>query len=339
MSDWWLWLAIALCLSQSATLSGLNLAVFSLSRLRLEAAAEGGDADARVVLGLRRDANFTLATILWANVAVNVLLTLLAESVLTGIAAFVFSTVFITFVGEIFPQAYFTRHALHVAVRLAPVLRLYRLLLWPIAKPVGLMLDRLVGREAIPWFREEELSDLLEHHARVGKSEVGHVEATGAVNFLALDDLPVGREGEPIDPATVIRLPFDKGAPVFPALSSTPDDGFLRRIAAPNKKWIIIVDDEQEPRLVFSAPAFLSAALFGGATFDPREHCHHPLIIRDAAAPLGRMLSRLTVEPERPGDDVIDVDVILLWDQAQCRIITGSDILGRLLRRIARVSP
>jgi len=34
-----MWLGIALCLSQSAMFSGLNLVVFSLSRLRLEAAA------------------------------------------------------------------------------------------------------------------------------------------------------------------------------------------------------------------------------------------------------------------------------------------------------------
>ena len=122
------------------------------------------------------------------------------------------------------------------------MLKLYRLLLWPIAKPVGVMLDRLVGREAIPWFREEELSDLLEHHARVGESEVGRVEATGAVNFLALDDLPVGHEGEPIDPESIIRLPFEKGRPVFPAFSPTADDDFLKRIAAPDKKWITIVD-------------------------------------------------------------------------------------------------
>lgn len=86
----WIWLGIVLCLSQSAMLSGLNLAVFSISRLRLEAAAKGGDADAQAVLALREDANYTLATILWANVGVNVLLTLLADSVLAGVAAFAF---------------------------------------------------------------------------------------------------------------------------------------------------------------------------------------------------------------------------------------------------------
>ncbi|MCD2448814.1 DUF21 domain-containing protein [Methylicorpusculum oleiharenae] len=49
------WTGILICLSQSAALSGLNLAAFSLSRLRLETAAEKGDPNARRVLALRRN--------------------------------------------------------------------------------------------------------------------------------------------------------------------------------------------------------------------------------------------------------------------------------------------
>ncbi len=337
MEVWWIWVGIAICLSQSAMLSGLNLAVFSLSRLRLEAAAASGDAGAQSVLALRQDANYTLATILWANVGVNVLLTLLAESVLAGVAAFLFSTVLITFIGEIFPQAYFTRYALHIVAWLAPALKLYRLVLWPIAKPVGLMLDWLVGKEAIPWFREEELSDLLEHHGRADESEVGRVEATGAINFLALDDLPLGQEGEPIDPDTIIELSFERGRPRFPEFTADVQDAFLRRIAEPERKWRIIVDEAGEPRRIFSAPAFVSAALSLRDAFDPVSVCHYPLIVRDATAPLGQMLSRFQVWPEKPGDDVVDIDVILVWDRQVRKIITGSDILGRLLRRIVRV--
>ncbi len=121
MSSFWIWLGIVVCITQSATMSGLNIALFSLSRLRLEVAAEGGDRYASRILDLRRDSNFTLATILWGNVSINVLLTLLADSVFLGVASIIFSTVVITFIGEIFPQAYFTRNALRVGALLAPV--------------------------------------------------------------------------------------------------------------------------------------------------------------------------------------------------------------------------
>ncbi len=46
-------------------------------------------------------------------------------------------------------------------------------------------------------------------------------------------------------------------------------------------------------------------------------------------------MARLRVSPERSGDDVIDEDIILYWGDEK-RVITGSDILGRLLRGIAR---
>lgn len=336
MNELLVWLGIALCLSQSAVFSGLNLAVFSLSRLRLEAAAGSGDGDARTVLGLRRDANRTLATILWGNVAINVLLTLLADSVLAGVSAFLFSTVVITVLGEILPQAWFSRHALAVAARLAPLLRIYRLLLWPVAWPSGRLLDAWIGPEGIPWWRERELRELLEQHARGAASEIGHVEAAGAINFLALDDLAVGHEGEPLDPRSVIRLPFRDGRPVFPQIARRVDDPFLRQVAGCGRKWIVLVDETDQPRRVVSAPALLNAALFGAAPFDPAALCHQPLVVRDPALPLGRVLTRLTVRPERPGDDVIDEDLILLWADGARRIITGSDLLGRLLRRIAR---
>jgi len=39
------------------------------------------------------------------------------------------------------------------------------------------------------------------------------------------------------------------------------------------------------------------------------------------------------VEPRHAEDDVVDEDIILLWGDEK-RIITGADILGRLLRGI-----
>lgn len=336
MSELFFWLGIALCLSQSAVFSGLNLAVFSLSRLHLEVAAEGGDGGAKRVLALRQDANFTLSTILWGNVAINVLLTLLADSVLAGLSAFLFSTVVITIAGEIVPQAYFSRHALPIAARLAPLLRFYRLLLWPVAWPSSKLLDAWIGPEGIPWLREHELRQMLEQHARGIGTEISSVEAAGAVNFLALDDLPVGQEGELLDPRSVIQLAFYNGRPAFPEIERSLEDPFLKRIAACGKKWIVLVDESDEPRLVVSASVLLRTALFDDGPLDPFPLCHRPLVVRDPYSPLGRTLTRLTVRPERPGDDVIDEDLILVWSKEQRRIITGSDLLGRLLRRIAR---
>ena len=141
------WLGIIGCLSQSAMFSGANLAYFSLGRMRLEAEVEKGNKSANKVLALRNDSNLLLCTILWGNVSANVLLALLSDSVFAGLGAFIFSTVGITFFGEILPQAYFSRHALKVGALLSPLIRGYQILLYIVAKPCALVLDGWIGPE------------------------------------------------------------------------------------------------------------------------------------------------------------------------------------------------
>ena len=158
------WIGIAFCISQSAMFSGLYLAFFSVTRLRLEVEVADGNKSAQGVLSMRKDSNFLLATILWGNVGINVLLTLLSNSILAGLSAFLFSTVVITFIGEIIPQAYFSRHALQMASKLAPLLKLYQIILYPIAKPVALVLDQFLGEEGIQYFREHNFREVIKMH-------------------------------------------------------------------------------------------------------------------------------------------------------------------------------
>ena len=327
------WIGVALCLAQAAIFSGLNLAVFSISRLRLEVEAAGGNADAAKVLGLRADANLMLATILWGNVAANVLLTLLSESVLAGVGAFLFSTVVITLLGEIFPQAYFSRNAIRVAGLLEPMLVFYRVLLFPLAKPTAMLLNTWLGPEGLTLFRERDFRALMAKHVEA-ETDVGRLEAIGALNFLDLDDVLAREEGEPVDPRSIIALPARNGRPLVPDFARAPDDPFLRRLDASGKKWVIFVDEAGQPSMVLDAHHFLRDALFDQVAAGPEAYWHRPIVVTDMATRLGDVIGRMRVKPEHPGDDVIDHDLILLWGK-QKRIITGADLLGRLLRGIA----
>lgn len=333
--SWWIWLGIALCISQSAMFSGSNLAFFTISKMRLALEVANGDARAAKVLAMRQDSNFLLVTILWGNVAVNVLLALLSNSVLTGVLAFLFSTVVITIVGEILPQAYFSRNALRMAAFLAPLLRAYQVLLYPVARPTALLLDRWLGHEAINYYSERDLEEIIRMHAHSGETDISKIEGRGAINFLSLDDLPVAEEGEPVDPLSIVTLPFIDGLPHFPVVLPDSEDPFVRRIHRSRRKWIILVDEQGEPRMTLNADTFLRDTFFNPDQLNPHRHCHRPLIVRDGQITLGQLLPRLKVHPQRAGDDVIDQDIILLWDEHK-RVLTGSDILGRLLRGIVR---
>jgi len=328
------WTGILFCISQSAMFSGLNLALLGISRLRLEVEATAGNPAAVKILALREDFNFLLTTILWGNVSINVLLTLLSNSVMVGVTAFLFSTFLITFAGEIAPQAYFSRHAMRMGSLLAPLLCFYQLLLYPVAKPSAIVLDWWLGKEGILYFKESDLRTVIRKHIEAEDTDVDHMEGVGAMNFLALDDIVVTQEGEHVDPDSIITLPTKSGKPVFPTFEHSARDPFLLKVNRAGKKWVIIVDENHQPCMVLNANAFLRAALLGEGSINPYIYCHRPIIVTDPTILLGKVVSRLKVYPESVADDVIDDDLILIWSKEK-RVITGADILGRLLRGIA----
>ncbi len=329
------WVGIALCVSHSAMFSGLNLALFGLSRLNLEVEVAAGNPKAVDLLHLRKDSNFLLATILWGNVAANCLLTILSDSVLAGVAAFLFSTVLITVAGEICPQAYFSRNALHMASLLSPMLRFYQFVLYPITRPTGLALDWWLGKEGIEYYEEDDLLEILRRHVHAEESDVDHSEGRGAINFLTMDDIPAGEEGEPINPESVVSLPMGTSLPIFPEFEKSALDPFIRSVLKSHEKWVIITNPEDEPVLVLDADALARDVVDPVNSVSPYKYCSRPIVIRDPHTPLGDIITRFKTQPKDSEDDVIDEDIALVWNDSIRRVITGADILGRLLRGIA----
>ena len=85
--------------------------------------------------------------------------------------------------------------------------------------------------------------------------------------------------------------------------------------------------------MVLNANAFLRAAVFDSKQVNPYNFCHRPIIVKDVKTLLGKVLTKLKVDGVSDIDDVIDNDLILIWS-GEKRVITGTDILGRLLRGI-----
>ena len=341
MDTLWIWIGIVFCLSQSAMFSGLNLALFSLGRMRLEAETDKGNKAAKKILNLRKDSNLLLCTILWGNVSVNVLLTLLSGSVLAGIGGFLFSTVGITFFGEIIPQAYFSRNALKIGAKLAPVIQFYQILLYPITKPCSLVLDGWIGPEGPSFYRERDIEIILERHIREEDSEISANEGRGALNFLALDDRKISDEGSRVKMSTILHLPSQMDLPQFPEFDTPAGEEFLESLKVNPAKWRILVDDHQRPLIVLDTPEFLARYLASDGTTDIYRFCHRPILVEDKNATLDSVLHRFVVVASDSSDHVVDRDVVLFWSQDNKRIITGADIFGHLLRGIARreVSP
>jgi hypothetical protein len=127
---------------------------------------------------------------------------------------------------------------------------------------------------------------------------------------------------------------MQNGRPAFPEFKRKPSDPFLQAISASGKKWIIITDEAGDPKLVLNSNLFLRKAIFSKEEINPYTYCHLPVIARDSSILLGKVLAKLKSDSTSMTDDVIEQDLILVWSD-QKRIITGADILGRLMRGIA----
>ncbi len=221
---------------------------------------------------------------------------------------------------------------------LAPVLKFYQVVLYVFAKPSAKLLDVWLGKEGIVYMREKDLSSVIMKHVEADEAEVEAIEGIGASNFLKIDDLSVSKEGEVIDPKSIIKLPKLLDLPVIPSYTSQREDEFLKLIHASGHKWVVLTDEEGYPLLVIDADGFLRSALFD--EYDDTSYanlaytfCHRPIVITDPDMPLGDIISHFKIGTDKHCDAVIDNDIILLWAD-QKRIITGADLLGRLLKGI-----
>src|SRR6202000_819711 len=154
------------------------------------------------------------------------------------------------------------------------------IVLFPLAGPTAMLLDAWLGVEGVAYLREQDIRLMIARHGSSG-GDIGRLEATGARNFLDLDDVPVCDEGELIHEQSIISMPLANHRCVLPKFDRSPDDAFLRKIDASGKKWVIVTDPGGEPVFVLDSHHFLRDALFDQLESDPTTYWHRPIVVRD----------------------------------------------------------
>ncbi len=172
----------------SGTFSGLTLGLMSLKPHALKRKARLGNKSAQQVLPLRKNGNLLLTTLLLGNVFVNTVLSIYLGSLTAGIIAAVLATALILIFGEIIPQALMHKHALKIGARTRYLTKFFLVLLYPLAKPISLVLDKTLGHELPTVMTKKELGMIVEEQTQIQKSDVGTEEGSIVTKGLQLSE-------------------------------------------------------------------------------------------------------------------------------------------------------
>jgi metal transporter CNNM len=191
-------LEVAILVGLSAIFSGLNISLMSLDPEDLRRKKKLGNKDAARVLPYREKSHLSLASILFANIAVVSATSLVLEPHFHGLLAGLISTLLIVVFGEVLPQAFFVRFALRFCAFLAPLLRVTIWLTYIISKPLQLILDRIITNEENTLHSRDELGLIIgEHRANTSELDEDEIEIIQAT--LQLSEKQVGQIMQPID--------------------------------------------------------------------------------------------------------------------------------------------
>ncbi|MBA0710505.1 hypothetical protein Golax_009787 [Gossypium laxum] len=164
-------------------MSGLTLGLMSLGLVELEILQRSGTPtekkQAAAILPVVQKQHQLLVTLLLCNAVAMEALPIYLDKLFNEYVAIILSVTFVLAFGEVIPQALCTRYGLAIGANLSGLVRVLMILCFPIAYPVGKVLDWMLGHnEAL--FRRAQLKALVSIHSQeAGKGgELTHDETT-----------------------------------------------------------------------------------------------------------------------------------------------------------------
>ncbi|KAJ7562360.1 hypothetical protein O6H91_03G066100 [Diphasiastrum complanatum] len=203
---WWAYAGISVFLVIFAgIMSGLTLGLMSLGLVDLEVLERSGTAkqkkQAATILPVVQKQHQLLVTLLLCNAAAMEALPIFLDKMFNPVVAVVLSVTFVLAFGEVIPQAICSRYGLAVGANLVWLVRLLMILCYPVAFPVGKILDLLLGHHDSALFRRAQLKALVSIHGKeAGKGgELSHDETTIISGALDLTEKTAEEAMTPIE--------------------------------------------------------------------------------------------------------------------------------------------
>ncbi|KAM3379381.1 DUF21 domain-containing protein [Capsicum galapagoense] len=185
-------------------MSGLTLGLMSLNLVELEILQQSGTPtekkQAAVILPVVQKQHQLLVTLLLCNAAAMEALPLYLDKMFNQYVAIILSVTFVLAFGEVIPQAICTRYGLAVGANFVWLVRVLMVICYPIAYPIGKILDCVLGHHEV-LFRRAQLKALVSIHSQeAGKGgELTHVETTIISGALDLTEKTAEEAMTPIE--------------------------------------------------------------------------------------------------------------------------------------------
>lgn len=205
-NPWWFVYASVSCLLVlfAGIMSGLTLGLMSLGLVELEILQRSGSStekkQAAVIFPVVQKQHQLLVTLLLCNAAAMEALPLYLDKLFHPVVAVILSVTFVLAFGEIIPQAVCSRYGLSVGANCVWLVRVLMIICFPIAYPIGKILDSVFGHhEAL--FRRPQLKALVSIHSQeAGRGgELSHDEATIINGALDLTEKTAEEAMTPIE--------------------------------------------------------------------------------------------------------------------------------------------
>ncbi|XP_059455236.1 DUF21 domain-containing protein At4g14240-like [Corylus avellana] len=185
-------------------MSGLTLGLMSLGRVDLEILERSGTSSekkqAATILPVVQKQHQLLVTLLLCNAVSMEALPIYLDKLFNQYVAIILSVTFVLAFGEVIPQAICTRYGLAVGANFVWLVRILMIICYPIAYPIGKVLDWVLGHnEAL--FRRAQLKALVSIHGmEAGKGgELTHDETTIISGALDLTEKTAEEAMTPIE--------------------------------------------------------------------------------------------------------------------------------------------
>ncbi|CDY32502.1 hypothetical protein BRARA_I05536 [Brassica rapa] len=205
-SPWWFVVVGVACLLVlfAGIMSGLTLGLMSLGLVELEILQQSGSSSekkqAAAILPVVKKQHQLLVTLLLCNAAAMEALPICLDKIFHPFVAVLLSVTFVLAFGEIIPQAICSRYGLAVGANFLWLVRILMILCYPIAYPIGKVLDAVIGHNDT-LFRRAQLKALVSMHSQeAGKGgELTHEETMIISGALDLSEKTAEEAMTPIE--------------------------------------------------------------------------------------------------------------------------------------------